>query len=93
MKLIKIGKYIAIPIAIALVGTIAHRSFAQSNPSNKPLPTPSSMITSGITSGIMEPVSDRLSVGCMHKRPIAVGKLSHLLILMSREKYQVTFHG
>ena len=64
MKSIKpqqIGKYIAIPIAIALVGTIAHRSFAQSNPSNKPLPTPSSMITSGITSGIMEPVSDRRS--------------------------------
>lgn len=64
MKSIKpqqIGKYIAIPIAIALVGTIAHRTLAQSNPSNKPLPIPSSMITSGITSGIMEPVSDRRS--------------------------------
>jgi Ca-activated chloride channel family protein len=64
MKSIKpqqIGKYIAIPIAIALVGTIAHRTLAQSNPSNNPLPTPSSMTTSGITSGIMEPVSDRRS--------------------------------
>ena len=64
MKSIKpqqIGKYIAIPIAIALVGTIAHRTLAQSNPNNNPLPTPSSMTTSGITSGIMEPVSDRRS--------------------------------
>ena len=60
MKSIKpqqIGKYIAIPIAIALVGTIAHRTLAQSNPNNNPLPTPSSMTTSGI----MEPVSDRRS--------------------------------
>ena len=60
MKSIKpqqIGKYIAIPIAIALVGMIAHRTFAQSNPTNKPLPTASSMIRSGI----MEPVSDRRS--------------------------------
>jgi Ca-activated chloride channel family protein len=64
MKSIKpqqIGKYIAIPIAIALVGTIAHRTLAQSNSTNNPLPTPSSMTTSGITSGIMEPVSDRRS--------------------------------
>ncbi len=60
MKSIKpqqIGKYIAIPIAIALVGMIAHRTVAQSNPNNKPLPTPSSIIRSGI----MEPVSDRRS--------------------------------
>lgn len=46
--------YIAIPVAIALVGAIAHRTLAEST-MNKPLPTPSSMITSGI----IEPVSDR----------------------------------
>lgn len=47
--------YIALPIAIALAGTIAHRTLALSNPMNKPLPTPSFMITSGI----IEPVGDR----------------------------------
>ncbi|MFM7887595.1 MAG: trypsin, partial [Pseudanabaena sp.] len=47
--------YIAIPVLIALAGVIAHRSLAQSNSFNKPLNTPTSMITSGI----MEPVDDR----------------------------------
>jgi Ca-activated chloride channel family protein len=49
--------YIAIPIAIALAGVIAHRSLAQSNPISKPLPNPSAMIKSGI----IEPVNDRRS--------------------------------
>ncbi len=47
--------YIAIPVAIALAGVIAHRTLAQSNSINKPLQTPTAMITSGI----IEPVSDR----------------------------------
>ncbi|WP_199289022.1 VIT domain-containing protein [Pseudanabaena sp. FACHB-1998] len=47
--------YIAIPLAIALAGMVAHRTLAQSNPMSKPLSTPTSMITSGI----IEPVSDR----------------------------------
>jgi len=46
--------YIAIPVLIAIVGVITHRSLAQSNSFNKPLNTPTSMITSGI----MEPISD-----------------------------------
>ena len=49
--------YIAIPVAIALAGLIAHRTLAQSNPINKPLANPSAMIKSGI----IEPVSDRRS--------------------------------
>jgi len=49
--------YIAIPLTIALAGVIAHRTLAQSSPINQPLPTPSSMVKSGI----MEPVSDRHS--------------------------------
>ena len=49
--------YIAVPLAIALAGVIAHRTLAQSNPMNQPLSTPSSMIKSGV----MEPVSDRIS--------------------------------
>jgi Ca-activated chloride channel family protein len=54
MKLIQ-PIYIAIPVAIALAGMVAHRTLAQSNPMSKPLNTPTSMITSGI----IEPVSDR----------------------------------
>ena len=49
--------YVAIPIARALAGIIAHRTLAQSNLSPIILKTPSSMIKSGI----MEPVSDRRS--------------------------------
>ncbi len=49
--------YVAIPIAIALAGVIAHRTLAQANPSPSILKTSSSMIKSGI----MEPVSDRRS--------------------------------
>ncbi|WP_434686441.1 VIT domain-containing protein [Pseudanabaena minima] len=49
--------YIAIPLTIAFAGVIAHRTLAQSNPTNQPLPTPSSMVKSGT----MEPVSDRRS--------------------------------
>lgn len=49
--------YIAIPLTIAFAGVIAHRTLAQSNPINQPLPTPSSMVKSGT----MEPVSDRRS--------------------------------
>ncbi len=56
MKLIK-PIYLAIPVAIALAGVIAHRTLAQSSPLNRPMQTPSSMIKSGI----MEPVSDRSS--------------------------------
>lgn len=55
MKYIK-PIYIAIPVAIALAGVIAHRTLAQSSSINKPLPSPSTMIKSGI----IEPVSDRL---------------------------------
>lgn len=47
--------YIAIPVAIALAGVVAHRTLAQPNSISKPLSTPTSMITSGI----IEPVSDR----------------------------------
>jgi len=49
--------YIALPLAIALAGVIAHRTLAQSNSINQPQPTTISMIKSGI----LEPVSDRSS--------------------------------
>ncbi len=59
--------YVAIPIAIALAGIIAHRTLAQANPSPNIFRTPSSMIKSGI----MEPVSDRNSINQSNKeRPV-----------------------
>jgi Ca-activated chloride channel family protein len=65
MKFIK-PIYIAIPVAIALAGMIAHRTLAQSNPMTKSRPIQSSMIKSGI----MEPVSDRSSIQPSRERPV-----------------------
>lgn len=65
MKILK-PIYIAIPVAIALAGMIAHRTLAQSNPMTKSKPIQSSMIKSGI----MEPVSDRSSIEPSKERPV-----------------------
>lgn len=74
--------YIAIPVAIALAGVIAHRTLAQSNSLNKPLSTPTSMITSGI----MEPVSDR-SVPTQNLKERPVGGL----YVQTRDRQQQPF--
>jgi Ca-activated chloride channel family protein len=61
MKFIK-PIYIAIPVAIAVAGLVAHRTLAQSNPSDVPnslTNSPMVISSSTVPSGIIEPVSDR----------------------------------
>ncbi len=77
--------YIAIPIVLALTGITAHRTLAQSNPMNKPLPTPSSMITSGI----IEPVSDR-SVPSQNIKERPVGGMYVQTADRSRQAFTLT---
>jgi Ca-activated chloride channel family protein len=60
MKFIK-PIYIAIPMAIAVAGLVAHRTLAQSNPSepNNFANSPMVISSSTVPNGIIEPVSDR----------------------------------
>lgn len=61
MKFIK-PVYIAIPMAIAVAGLVAHRTLAQSNPSDVPnnfTNSPMVISSSTVPNGIIEPVSDR----------------------------------
>ena len=74
--------YIAIPVAIAIMSVIAHRTLAQSSPLPKPQLTPSSMIKSRI----MEPVSDRNSSTESNKdRPVGG------LYVQTRDRKQQAF--
>jgi Ca-activated chloride channel homolog len=59
--------YIAIPVAIALAGMIAHRTLAQSSPIAKTPQNPSTMVRTGI----LEPVSDHAPRADINKdRPV-----------------------